>query len=125
MVGGIEPLVRWLEEHRSYSRQKSTVLVLALMGFLSTFSVLGYNLLADFTLGGKNINGVTDYFSNQILLPLGGLLIAVFVGWFVRREVSLNELDIPGEVLYRFWHFLIRYLVPPVVLIVFILGVGW
>ena len=100
-------------------------MILGSIAALSTLSVFGYNLLSGLTLGGKGINGLADYFSNQIMLPLGGLLIAVFVGWFVRRQVSFEELDISSELLFKLWYFLIRYVVPPTVFIVFVLGVGW
>jgi NSS family neurotransmitter:Na+ symporter len=66
---------------------------------------------------------VLDYFSNQILLPLGGLLIAVFVGWFVNTRISAEELEFKNPVLFQIWHFLLRYLVPPAVLIIFFFGV--
>ena len=64
------------------------------------------------------------YFSNQILLPLGGLLIAIFAGWFMRKEYSRDEFEGLGDLAYRGWYFLIRYLVPPVVLIIFVMGVS-
>lgn len=65
-----------------------------------------------------------DYFSNQILLPLGGLLIAVFAGWFMTREGSREELGITNENGYRLWYFLIRFVVPPAVLVIFVMGVS-
>ena len=125
MVGLIEPQTRWLEDHKQYSRHKSALLVLGLIASLSTLSVLGYNYLAAYTLGGKDINGVVDYFSNQILLPIGGLLIAVFAGWFVDRAVSVEELDMGQGTMFRLWYFLIRFVVPPAVFVVFVLGVSW
>ena len=98
---------------------------MGLIASLSTLSVLGYNYLAAYTLGGKDINGVVDYFSNQILLPIGGLLIAVFAGWFVDRAVSVEELDMGQGTMFRLWYFLIRFVVPPAVFVVFVLGVSW
>jgi SNF family Na+-dependent transporter len=38
-----------------------------------------------------NFNAVMDFFSNQILLPLGGLFIAIFSGWFMQREYARDE----------------------------------
>ncbi|HJP52964.1 MAG TPA: sodium-dependent transporter [Pseudomonadales bacterium] len=125
MVGLIEPLTHWLEENREYSRHRSTLTVLGSIAFLSIFSVLGYNYLSDYGLAGKDINGVLDYFSNQILLPVGGLLIAIFAGWFVDRNTTLDELNMHDGLVFKLWHFLIRLVVPPAVFIVFVLGVGW
>ena len=72
---------------------------------------------------GKDLNGVLDYFSNQILLPLGGLFIAIFVGYFVSKEVAAEELAFHNKTLFGIWHFLLRYAVPPAVLVIFFLGV--
>ncbi|MCZ6504045.1 MAG: sodium-dependent transporter [Gammaproteobacteria bacterium] len=124
MVGLTEPLTHWLEEHQGFSRHKSTLLVLGSIAVLSVISILGYNYLAAFNLGGKDINGVVDYFSNQILLPIGGLLIAIFAGWFVDRHVSVEELDMEDNTLFKLWYLLIRFVVPPAVFVVFVLGVS-
>ena len=90
---------------------------------LSILSALSYNLLSDFELLGKNINDLMDYFSNQILLPLGGLFIAIFVGWFVKKQSTADELGFYSGPLFQLWHFLIRYAVPPAVAIIFYFGV--
>jgi NSS family neurotransmitter:Na+ symporter len=125
MVGLVEPQVHWLEERMNYSRHKSAMLVLGSIAILSIISILGYNILSEYTLGGRDINGVVDYFSNQILLPLGGLFIAIFAGWFVNRETSREELGMEDGPAYKLWFLLIRFVVPPAVFIVFILGVGF
>ncbi len=124
MLGLVEPLTRWLEEHKGFARHNSAVLMLTTVAVLSVLSILGYNLLQDYTLGGRNINGAMDYFSNQILLPLGGLLIAVFTGWFVSRQVCVEELGLGDGPLFTLWYLLIRYLAPVAVLLVFALGVS-
>ncbi|TQV70513.1 sodium-dependent transporter [Exilibacterium tricleocarpae] len=124
MLGLIEPLTRWLEEHKGFARHNSAIVMLITVALLSVLSILGYNLLSDYTLGGRDINGVMDYFSNQILLPLGGLLIAVFVGWFVSRQVAAAELGLGRGLLFNAWYFLIRYVAPVAVLLVFVLGVA-
>ncbi|MFP6807202.1 MAG: sodium-dependent transporter [Pseudomonadales bacterium] len=123
MVGLTEPLTHWLEENHHYSRHKSTVIILGSVTVLSVFSVLGYNHLSHVTLMGKDLSGVVDYFSNQILLPIGGLLIAVFAGWFVNRSVSIDELDMGDGLSFKSWLFLIRFIVPPAVFVVFVLGI--
>ena len=64
------------------------------------------------------------FFSNQILLPLGGLLIAVFAGWFMRREDSRDELDSLSAGIYSVWYFLIRFVVPPALLVIFVMGIS-
>ena len=124
MVGLVEPVVSWLEEHRGLARHTSTLLTIGSVAVLSILSVLSYNVLSEYQLFGKDLNGLLDYTSNQILLPLGGFLIAAFVGWFVRRETSMNELAIANTNLFGLWHFSIRYLVPPAVLLILVTGLA-
>jgi neurotransmitter:Na+ symporter, NSS family len=124
MVGLIEPPTRWLEEYKGYARHKSAMVILGGIAVFSVLSIFGYNILSDYTFAGKNINGVLDYFSNQILLPIGGLLIAIFAGWFVNRSVSLDELGLGDGLLFKGWYFLIRFLVPIAVFLVFVLGIS-
>ena len=123
MVGLIECVTAWMEDHYGFPRHKSALAVVGSVAVLSVLSILSYSVLSELQLFGKDLNGVLDYFSNQILLPLGGLLIAVFVGYRVSRDVAQEELGFTSETLFSIWHFLLRYAVPPAVFIIFILGV--
>lgn len=53
-----------------------------------------------------------DFIVGNILLPIGGLLGAIFVGWVVPREVMRDEFHKATGGLFRYWRFLIRYLAP-------------
>jgi NSS family neurotransmitter:Na+ symporter len=75
-------------------------------------------------MGGRNFNDIMDYFSNQILLPVGGLLIAVFTGWVMTKQATRDELTSLNAVTYEIWHFLIRFVVPPALLVIFVMGVA-
>lgn len=123
MVGLVESVNAWAEERFNMRRQHSALIVVGSIGVLSIISLLSYNVIGDISMAGHNFNDVLDYFSNQILLPLGGLLIAVFAGWGMKREATRDELQSLGELTYSLWHFLIRFLVPPALLIIFIVGI--
>lgn len=120
MVGLVEPLVARAEERFALSRHRATFLVLAAIGALSVFSVLSYNLIADYKVLGFDLNGILDFTSNQIMLPVGGLLIALFAGWVIKRSTSADELQLGG--LFAPWYLLIRYLVPVAIIIVLVTG---
>jgi NSS family neurotransmitter:Na+ symporter len=124
MVGLVEPVVSWLEEHRGFTRHKSTLTIMGSIAVLSVASVLSYNLIADWQVFGKDLNGALDYLSNQIMLPLGGFLLALFVGWVVSRQSSEEELNMGSATVFRAWHFAIRYLVPPAVLLILVTGLA-
>ena len=123
MVGLIEPVAVWIEEHKGFPRHKAAVVAIGAVAVLSIFSILSYNALSEFQILGKDLNSTLDYFSNQILLPVGGFLIAVFVGWFISRNTSAEELGLGDGAMFGMWHFAIRYIVPPAVLAIFIVGV--
>jgi NSS family neurotransmitter:Na+ symporter len=124
MVGLVECVTAWIEDHRGFPRHKSAMVVVSAIAVLSVLSVLSYNLLAEYQVLGRDLNGLLDYFSNQILLPLGGLLIAIFVGWFVSKAVSAEELGFRSETFYGVWRFLLRFIVPPAVFIIFVMGIS-
>lgn len=124
MVGLLEPQVHWLEERKGLTRHTSTLVILGAIAFLGVFSVLGYNILKDFTVAGTGLNAFVDYLSNQILLPVGGFLIAVFAAWFISRESSRQELGLGDGLIFKTWFFLIRFAVPPAIFIVFVMGIS-
>jgi NSS family neurotransmitter:Na+ symporter len=64
-----------------------------------------------------------DFLSNQVLLPLGGILIAIFVAWVMKREHVLEELGIKEGWLLKIWFFLLKFLSPLMVGIVFVAAV--
>jgi len=64
-----------------------------------------------------------DFLSGSVLLPMGGLLVAIFVGWVAPRKIMRNELRNTNSGLFRSWHFLCRYLVPIAVGLILLLGV--
>ncbi len=124
MVGLIETVTHWVEEHRGIPRHVGSTMVVSAIAALSVASLLSYNVLSDVKLGGRNFNDILDLFSNQILLPVGGLLIAVFAGWVMKKEFSRDELTSLNAGTYELWHFLIRFVVPPAVLVIFVMGLA-
>jgi neurotransmitter:Na+ symporter, NSS family len=122
MVGLVEAVNSWLEDRFEMPRHHSALLVVGSIAVLSILSILSYNVMDHWTFNGKNFNDSMDYFSNQILLPVGGLLIALFAGWILNSKATGDELDTtPTE--YAIWYFLIRFVVPPAVLVIFVMGV--
>lgn len=121
MVGLTEPVVAWLIEHHGMSRPRAVVAVLVAIALLSIASILSYNLWSGYQVLGVDLNGILDYLSNQIMLPLGGLFIAIFAGWFVSAKTSADELAL-GAGPFMAWRFLIRFVVPPAVLLILVVG---
>ena len=119
----LEPAIAWLVEKRNASRVKAAILVGGVAWALGLGSAFSFNIWADFHLIGQmTFFDVMDYTSNNILLPLGGMLIALFAGWVMDDQMAREELDVsPG--IYKTWQFLARFIAPLAVLVVFIMTV--
>ena len=116
-----EPAVAWSVE-KGISRGKATVVVCGLSWLLGFGTVLSFNEWSEVTLFGKTFFGTLDFLTSNILLPLGGILIAVFVGWFMSREAIGAEARIQSPVLFGLWMFMLRYVSPVAVGLIFING---
>jgi NSS family neurotransmitter:Na+ symporter len=123
MVGLVESINAWLEDRFSIPRHQSAVIVVGSLAAFSVLSILSYNVMGEWLVGGMNFNDIMDFFSNQILLPLGGLMIALFAGWGMQRAATQDELDSLSPAAFKLWHFLIRFVVPPAVLVIFVMGI--
>ncbi len=122
MVGLLEPLVAWLQNTRHYSRHKSTLITIACIACLGVLSILSYNILSHWQLGSRNLNSFLDVLANQIMLPVGGLLIAIFAGWQVSKASLRDELPAMPKALFEAWHLLLRFLLPPAIAVIIITG---
>ena len=117
----------FLAEHYKISRTKATSIVTATVCFFGTICSLSNGVLSDITISGKNIFDLFDFVSGQIFLPIGGLLIAVFVGWSMDKDIIRNQLTnfgtIPGKgattIIY-----LLKYVIPVITLLIFLSGLN-
>ena len=123
MIGFVHSLTTWLEESRAYTRQKSVIVVLIVIAATSVSSIASYNVLSDWKIMGVNLNAGLDFVVNQVLLPIGGFLIAVFAGWFMSRNSVMEELAIANDILFGIWRLLIRFAVPTAVATIFLFGI--
>jgi len=118
-IANFEPLLSWAEEHRGIARKRAAMIAAAAIFVVGSGSALSFNVLSGFhPLGfiplfeGMTIYDATEFIASNIFLPLGGLLTAIFAGWIMSRQASLDELELADAGLYRVWRFLIRYAAP-------------
>lgn len=109
----MQVVVAFGEEHTDFGRVGSTLFFGAII-FL--FGVAA-------ALSGDFFN-VLDSVSGKLLLPLGGLLIALFTGWVVSKELMRSELPHASNGMFAFWRFTIRYLAPIAVGLIIISGLA-
>ena len=82
-----------------------------------------FNILADFTFFKSTIFDNLDFLTINVMLPLSGLMIAVFAGWVMCRNSSADELGSAGTA-YKFWRILVRFVAPIGILFVFLKSSG-
>ena len=92
-----------------------------LLGFGTAFS---FNIWADVKLFGMTFFDHLDFLTSNLMLPLGGICIAIFAGWLMTKETSQAELDIKSKVGYSIWQVLIRFVAPIAVSIVLFHAIG-
>lgn len=121
-----EPLVAWLVE-RGWGRVRASVVIGALAFVLGIGTVLSFNLWsgADYQLWGKNFFECLDFLTTNIMLPLGGMLIAIFAGWVMKETVVRKELAMTSFKLYMVWRAVIRIFAPLAIIVVIAHGLGW
>jgi NSS family neurotransmitter:Na+ symporter len=121
----LEPMVAYLVENRGFSRVRASLLAGFTVWLLGIACLLSLNAWSEFTLFGKGILDLFDYLTANVLLPLGGIFIAIFAGRVLDQQVTRTELGVSnGERLYRIWRWLIRWFAPLCVILVFLHAVG-
>jgi NSS family neurotransmitter:Na+ symporter len=123
----LEVVVTYLVEEKKITRLKATLIAsisATLLGILCTLSIGPLN---DILIFGFNIFDLLDFIASNILLPLGGMLIAIFVGWKLDKQIITDELSNYGTVrivYLRLFMFLVRYIAPIAISFVFLHGIG-
>ena len=113
----IEPAVAWLVENHNFTRVSASVWVGLLSWFLGLATILSFNHWEKYKFFGKTLFDLLEYLTANIMLPLGGLAIAVFAGWVVTVKTSYDEMD-NGRRGYALWLFLVRYITPIAVILI-------
>ena len=120
----IEPLVTWLIETYGLSRVKASLYSGLATWLLGLGTVCSFNWWADLKVFGLTFFGLLDFITSNLMLPLGGILIAIFAGWLMKSDVTKTELSIHNPTIYLAWQTLVRYIAPVAVFIVLLNAVG-
>ncbi len=120
----LEPLVAYFSS-KGFTRTQITVTSGFLSFLLGVPCSLAMGIWSDFTIFGKNFFDLMDFLTSNLILPIGGFLIAVFVGWVITPR-ALKEVcgeDAPG-LLAKSWIFILRFIAPIAILLILLSGLG-
>jgi len=117
----LEPSVAYFEENKIVSRFAAAVILGLLIWFIGIGSVLSLNNWeSTFFLGERNFMDSIIYLTFNILMPLGGMLVAVFAGWFFKPKLAMEELSGAHLNIFKTWRFFIKFISPVLVASVFV-----
>ncbi len=121
----LEVVVAYLSEELHINRKWSTVWACVATLLIGSFASLSLMENTPFAIGGRTVFDLMDFVSSNILLPVGGVLIVIFVGWRLGKAKFFEEVTNEGTIkasLKKVIFFIIRYLAPIAITIVFISG---
>ncbi len=126
-ISVLEVVVAYMTEELKMNRRVATLLASSAISVLGVLAAGSWGWFSGITIAGKNIFGVLNWTAANLLLPIGGFFIVIFVGWFMGRNVVKDEISNQGSLRARFtgiFLFIVRYIAPVAILLVFLNGVG-
>jgi len=122
----LEVVVTYAIDQLKWSRAKASIVMataIALLGIPSALSVGGHIP----QIAGKDFLDAADFLTNNIIMPLGGIFISVFVGW-VWADGAKSEVTDNGRMvfpMYTVWLWTCRVIAPVCIAIIFFKGLKW
>ncbi len=123
--GLAEGVVNWVDEHWGITRKKGVLYVAGAGWLLGVFSIISLGEWSNYypldfvpSYEGKNIFNALDHLAANNLLLFGGAMSAIFFGWLVPKALKLEELDVADGFMFATWRFTIRFIIPPILVVV-------
>ena len=123
-VSLLEVVTAYFVDERGWTRRNCTIAAGVVAFLLCIPSSLSLGAWSDYTLFGKGFLDIMDFLATNLMLPIGGMAIALFAGWVVPKEMvaefCLSNPKLGG--LAKVWLFFIRFVSPIAILIVLLNG---
>jgi len=124
-------VTNWLDEHMHIPRKKGALWVGGTAWVLGIASILGFSVWKDVRLlefipsyRGLDIFDTFDTLAANNLLLVGGALSSIFFGWLVPKALKLEEINVRDGLFFAFWRFMIRFVIPPVLIVTLVMGIS-
>ena len=126
----LEVIVAYFTEELKLTRKAAVLIAFTIIGIFGTLSSLSNGVLADVKIFGKTFFDLFDYASSNVLLPVGGLLVVMFVGWRMKKADVLDELTNGGSItikgfVLKWIIFTIKFLAPIAIALVLLSSIGF
>lgn len=123
----MEVVVAFLVEEFNLHRRVATLVTVVAAAFVGVFCTLSWSTFEGVSIGSRNIFDTLDFTASNILLPLGGLLIVIFVGWYMKQVDVAEEMSNAGAIkmrMFKGFMFIIRFVAPVAIAVIFLHGIG-
>jgi NSS family neurotransmitter:Na+ symporter len=119
----LEPGVAWLIEAKNMTRVQANFLIAGGTWVLGLGSVFSFNIWSEVTVAGFTFFDFLDFLTSNVMLPLSGLLIAIFVGYVMKEQFVDDEMQGTPPMVMKLWRFTLRYIAPVAISAVFVMGI--
>lgn len=123
----LEVPVAYLLEEKKIKRPYAALIATLAVTFIGTFNTLSFGPLKEVRIFGLSIFEACDYLCSNILLPLGGILVCLFAGWYWDKTILCSELSNGGTLkvhFFRLYIFILRYIAPICILLILLNAIG-
>lgn len=122
-ISMLEMAVAYFHENFKLNRIKSVTIVCLLCLVLGSFCSLSFGAWKDVAIFGLGFFDLFDFIVAKLMMPIGGLLICIFLGWVVDKRILKDEISNNGTLrapYYPVYRFIIRYLAPICIILIFV-----
>jgi NSS family neurotransmitter:Na+ symporter len=126
-ISVLEVVVAYFTEELGVLRKPATVIAAVSITALGVLSTMSWGALKDVNIFGQNIFGLLDFTASSVLLPIGGLFIVIFLGWYLGKDAVKKEVTSQGVLkgrLVPLFVIIIKFLAPIAIALVFLNGIG-
>jgi NSS family neurotransmitter:Na+ symporter len=130
-ISGVEPIVSWAEEHHGWRRRPVSILVGLAIWLVGLASVFSFNIWKGFTpldtfqvFHGKTMFDIFEYLTVNVMMPINGLIIAIFVGWLMSKTSIVDELATADGKMLLGLRFLLRVVAPAAIVAIFLFNIA-
>ena len=118
-----EIVTSYMKEEYHLSRPKAATIETVACIFIGVLCSLSFGVLGDVSLLGRTIFDFCDWIVCEFCMPIGGILISVFVGWYLKKKLVKDEITNGGTLhvpLFNVLIFILKYIAPVAILLIFL-----